>query len=270
METWIIILIIVIVLLVVGGVTGFLVYWFVFRTGAKKTSKPVTSSDPITPITPTDPSVPITPITPTDPSIPITPITPSPSPSPSDNIVRYGDVIRLFNNTPSSNGTGYLYQCGTGNNICGQNVATLHPTRKFSNENSPKWIIKSNTKQDGEQVMTQDEIEIISFLDNSKLKLCQTVNNNDTPCGFNVGSSLNNNDQSSVVKWSIITRTYSIGQRPPVPIGVTKNKNFLIINRGSPLQLLLDTCGSSGVCGLNVTLNNAQRITNNWQVRNLL
>nr|QBK89727.1 MAG: hypothetical protein LCPAC101_00100 [Pithovirus LCPAC101] len=236
METWVIITIIVLIIIFIVG--GILIYWFLIRPNKTKnssgTGRAATGGSPAGGSSAGGAS----------------------NGNRASSDVKYGDKIRLVNDGGSS---GFLYQCGNVNNdVCSRNVS------KITNSGvagigviATHWILKSATKADGEIVMTEDEIQIVSVSDNKLLKVCSVVTSIDDI--VNVGTSSEDTDTSDLAIWSIVTKITVTGQRPPTPVAVKTNTDFLILNKSIAFSLVLQPGGSNGSCGNNVVLSDTSK-----------
>ena len=243
MGTWVIITIIIIItILIVGGI---LLYFFVIvpkkkpinsgTSGGGSTSNPNSGGG--------GPNVP--------------------------TIVKYGAKIRLVNDT---NPSGFLRQCGNINNsICARNATKIKASQIGSiGAIATEWILKSSTKADGENVMTEDIIQIVSASDNKILKACTLITSGDDipEGGVPVGTSISNTDPAI---WSIVTKLTQTGMTPPTPVAVTYGTDFLIQNASGEFALVLRSGGTKAGCGNDVVLNSTSGPGSpTWQLARVL
>lgn len=230
MKTWIIVLIFIIFLIFIF-VIGILIWYFFFGPGVKKSSFSTSTS---------------------------------PGPIPN-NILKYGDIIRIYNNNSTVGFRGYMVPCGTittnsKNKCLNYVVVRYNDSLKKDNESSlEQWKITSSTKAEGSPVLYNDDI-LIKTLNNNTLELCGTIE--EASCSDRTGIS-KSSDVTTTNIWNILPiNVNSTGT-------VSKNTDLYIINKSTNKKL--SVCRGLEGCGLNVSLrtDNPPNITRIWQIQNI-
>lgn len=178
------------------------------------------------------------------------PSTVNPTPTPVTTTLTYGTQVSIIN--PNTDFGGYLTICG--DSIDPDTCSSSVTVNSSNNGTQSIWVIKSDSKSDGSNVLYGDSFYIRSITTNQILTVCGSIGQ--TSCGNGLG--LLNDDISVNAEWRINNGTTGT----TIPYG----RDIILYNINEQQNLSICGDGDQG-CGSYASFRTDNNTTyDNWRI----